>query len=182
MAAQPKLPCKFFLQNSCARGEACQYSHDRGPSTGFRRPTTVPPSTGSWRSATTAATPSTRSWRPATVPVSAGIGTSAAPVLEFRANVPGVVFTVPRAHGQQPSKSIGVQDSGEALFIPCKFFQKGFCSRGISCKFAHVLVGDSQVSERLPVGHEILTKETANTVNEVSLRLVSLNVHEWELV
>lgn len=175
MAAQPKLPCKFFLQNSCTRGEACQYSHDRGPSTGSRRPITVPPSTGSWRPAATTATPSTGSWRPTTVPVSSGLGISAAPVLGFRANAPGVVSTVLRAYGQQPSKSIGVQDSGEALFIPCKFFQKGFCSRGISCKFAHVLVGDSQISERLPIGHEILTKEMANTVNEVSLRLVSLN-------
>lgn len=176
MAAQPKLPCRFFLQNGCTRGEACQYSHDRGPSisTGSRRPTTVPPSTGSWRSATTTttATPPTRSWRPATVPVSAGFGISADPVLGFRANVPGAVSTAPRAYGQQPSKSIGVQDSGEALFVPCKFFQKGFCSRGISCKFAHVLVEDSQVSERLPIGHEVLTKETTNTVNEVSLRLV----------
>lgn len=179
MAAQPKLPCRFFLQNSCTRGETCQYSHDRGPpSAGSRRPTTVTPSTGPWISATVP--PSTRSWRPTTVPVSTESGRSAAPALSFRANAPGVdVSTVqPRTYGQQPSPPTVVQDGGGGLFLPCKFFQKGFCSRGISCKFAHVLAGNSQLSERLPIGHGVPAKETTTTANEVSLRPILLDAHK----
>lgn len=180
MAAQPKLPCRFFLQNSCTRGETCQYSHDRG-SPSASRPTTVPPSTGSWRSATVP--PSTRSWRPTAVPVPAKSGSSAAPALSFRANVPAVdVSTVrPRAYGQQPSKATVVQDGGEGLFLPCKFFQKGFCSRGTSCKFVHVLAGNSQLPERLPIGRGVPAKETTTTANEVSLRPILLDAHEWTL-
>lgn len=40
MAAQPRTPCKFFIQKRCDRGEACLYPHDQESS-----------STGIWRSA-----------------------------------------------------------------------------------------------------------------------------------
>lgn len=167
MAARPKLPCKFFLQNSCTRGDSCQYSHDRGPPTGSWRPTTVPPSAGSWRSATVS--PSTRSWGPVAVPASTRPERSTAPTPIFRANVPGSTSTVPRTYSQRPSRPTVVQDDSEGLLVPCKFFQKGFCSRGTTCKFAHVLEGGSQLSERLPIAHDIPVEKTATTVNEVSL-------------
>lgn len=186
MAAQPKFPCKFFLQNSCTRGESCQYSHDRGlQSTGSRRPATVPPAAGPWRSATVS---STGSWRPAAVLVSTGSERSAAPTSGFRTNVPGVASTAPRTYSQRPSRSSGpfestvVQDGNEGLLLPCKFFQKGFCSRGTTCKFAHVLVEGSQPSEQLPIDRDIPVKQTATTVNEVSLGLILSDVHEWILI
>lgn len=183
MAAQPKLPCKFFLQNSCTRGESCQYSHDRGlPFTGSRRPTTVPPATGPWRSATIS---SAGSWRPVAAPVSTGSERSAATTSGFRTNVPGVTSAALRTYSQRPSGPSGptvVQDGNEGLLLPCKFFQKGFCSRGTTCKFAHVLAGGSQPSERLPIDRDVPVKEAATTVNEVSLGLVLSGVQEWTLI
>lgn len=159
MAAQPKLPCKFFLQNSCTRGESCQYSHHRGP-----------PSTGSWRPT---AVPSTGSWRTTTAPLSAESRRSATTPLSFCANVPSPISTVPAprvyGRGQQPPKPTMVQGGGEGLSFPCKFFQKGFCSRGTTCKFAHVLVEGSQP---LSIGRDMPTKETVIAVDNVSIKLL----------
>jgi hypothetical protein len=52
---------------------------------------------------------------------------------------------LPRRRIIHPPKPTGLPDG---LFVPCKFYQRGYCSRGATCAFGHV---DAQGSALLEV-------------------------------
>jgi hypothetical protein len=63
--------------------------------------------------------------------------------------VPGVL--VPLAIRQRLTGAGAGGAPREGLFVPCRFFQKGFCARGQECGFAHVAAPNDVVASEVAV-------------------------------
>ncbi|KZT27877.1 hypothetical protein NEOLEDRAFT_1059755 [Neolentinus lepideus HHB14362 ss-1] len=108
----PSQVCRFFLQNSCMRGDRCHYYHPRNPTTELN------------------ASPSQA---PRTACVYYGLGTCRYGDQCHNAHIPSSV------DGYRPTmKTIPALPPTPSAFGPCKFFNRGCCARGDTCPFPHV--------------------------------------------
>lgn len=121
-------PCRYYARGSCSRAEACMFAHD-GPD--------------------------------ASKSVAPGLGTDPKAPCQFFARGKCTRSPCPFAHESSPTPAAPTAPLPVAQEpIPasqsqlrCKFFAKGHCRNGDTCRFAH---SDSDATDRLAAPDETL--------------------------
>lgn len=115
--------CRFFQRGFCNRGDACSFLHvSSDPAVA----SDAPPSDGSSSAAHT----------PAHTPTQANAPRAEQP--DTRGYVREQAEGRGRGRGRGSWAREPRPENGTGGPSPCKFFQRGFCSRGDACRFQHV--------------------------------------------